>query len=264
MTAGAAATQGLYHHACAAMCPQADPSAPHILPVPSLLPLDFTFVVYDANSTFSLLLAFLTFVPVMVVCTVFSSLLLRRDIEAGYQFGGLLLSTVANTLLKHWWAEHRPLGSAKLGHGMPSDHAQCSAFIVTYTAIWMMHRCNFSRHLKALLLALMVSVAATVGYSRIHLGVHSPKQVLAGAGFGILFGALWGLAARAFVWERIFPWIEQSAVGRYFALKNMGDLPAECGSAAQFEAMLLRNWKKQHLQQHKHAAGKADAKSKHS
>lgn len=101
---------------------------------------DFTYVVYDSSSPHSFFLAYLTFLPVLIGFGLFNTVLLRRDLEAAYHCCGLLLSTALNNVLKRLIRQPRPTGSAKLGHGMPSDHAQFSFFFVVYMTYWITYR----------------------------------------------------------------------------------------------------------------------------
>jgi dolichyldiphosphatase len=234
--AAAAAAGGVAEHATA------------VLPVPSLLPLDFTFVLYDPSSHLSLLLAFVTFAPILLIWGVGVGLLLRRDIEAAFQLTGLLLSTAVNMVLKRWVAEHRPLGSAKLGHGMPSDHTQCMTFVFVYSTIWLWHRVRLHRGLKGAIVVALAALGMIVAYSRVHLGVHSIRQVVAGAMVGGLLGASWGMLGLKVAWDRWFPALESSWIGRKLALKDAGAIvPKHCklAGAAQFEYELYQLWKKQ-------------------
>jgi membrane-associated phospholipid phosphatase len=196
---------------------------------------DFTFVVYDSTSLLSLLLAYVTFAPIALLLVLLSSVVLRRDLEAAFQCAGLLLSTGVNTVLKRVFAQSRPVGSAKLGHGMPSDHAQFSFFFCVYAAVWIVHRCRMRRAYKGALIALMAVAVAVVCYSRIHLGVHTVEQVLAGSCAGAILGSLWALWAHKRVWKHHFPRMEASALGRFFSLKDGATVPDGCRSSQEFE-----------------------------
>lgn len=183
----------------------------------------------------SLLLAYATFAPIALLLVLLSTVVLRRDLEAGFQCAGLLLSTAVNAVLKRVFAQARPIGSAKLGHGMPSDHAQFSLFFCVYAAVWIVHRCRMRRACKGALIALMAVGVAVVCYSRIHLGVHSVEQVVAGGCAGALLGSLWALWAHRRVWRHHFPRVEASALGRFFSLKDGATVPEGCRSSQQFE-----------------------------
>lgn len=126
-------------------------------------------------------------------------------------------------------------GSAKLGHGMPSDHAQFSFFFVAYFSHWLVYRARLTRRARVCAVFALISLATIVCWSRVHLGVHTLGQVAVGSFVGIVLGTIWGRVARGLVWDRLFPLVEQSAIGRYFHLKDCSQLPNGVESAQQFE-----------------------------
>lgn len=87
-----------------------------------MVPLDFSYVVFDESSTWSLIMAYITFVPILLTFGIVIVFVARRELEYGYFFCGCLCSTIVNAALKRVIQQPRPVGSAKGGYGMPSDH----------------------------------------------------------------------------------------------------------------------------------------------
>lgn len=63
------------------------------------------------------------------------------------------------------------------------------------------------------------SLAVLTMYSRVYLGYHTVAQVFAGATLGILVGGGWFWVVN-YVLFPYFPAIEESAIGRYFYIKD--------------------------------------------
>lgn len=61
-------------------------------------------------------------------------------------------------------------------------------------------------------------------YSRVYLGYHTIGQVLAGAGMGIVLGAVWFWIVNSLIYC-YFPAIEESAFGRRFFIKDTSHIP---------------------------------------
>jgi dolichyldiphosphatase len=81
------------------------------------------------------------------------------------------------------------------GYGMPSSHAQFSAFFALYLGLLLMHRNLGGRDLPQWKRAFYAAAAAggsvAVAVSRIYLNYHTPKQVLAGYTAGLICAAGW-------------------------------------------------------------------------
>lgn len=85
------------------------------------------------------------------------------------------------------------------GYGMPSSHAQFTAFFSVSLSLFLLLR--HQPHLttthtitypqRAALSALALASAAAVAGSRIYLNYHTPKQVLVGCAAGASFAVLW-------------------------------------------------------------------------
>jgi len=215
--------------------PDIDTSAfhAHTLP-PSHIPLDFTYVVYTRGDLLSLCLAYLTFLPVIVAIILTSAVALRRDVEAIYQLVGVLMSESVNVVLKRIIRQPRPMGSVKRGYGMPSDHAQFTLFCIVYLSFWLKKRVSLPVSWKRLLMLSIFSLGIVVCCSRVHLGVHTLEQVLAGACVGAFLGMCWAGWGQMYVWRHVYRRIVLSTFGRWLCLKDCSLLPAG-QTLAQFE-----------------------------
>jgi dolichyldiphosphatase len=201
----------------------------------TLTPLTFTYVLYSTSSylKISKLLAYLTFLPIVFGITLLSIAFSRRDLDSIYLTLGLIFSTLINSVIKHTIKQPRPQGSFLPGYGMPSDHSQFSWFITVYFLLFVYFHIRSTRsthnninnsnkhtnkskststsyaHLPFLLpnpgffrfFSIFVFIVTTliVCYSRIHLGVHSWEQVLAGTSAGIVIGTIWFFLGHYFV-----------------------------------------------------------------
>jgi len=75
----------------------------------------------------------------------------------------------------------RVVGSRAIGRSFPSGHTSQAFFTATLMAQHF--------HVNALMLLLMYSLAMLIGITRMYVGAHYPRDVLAGA----LLGSAWGL-----------------------------------------------------------------------
>ena len=128
-------------------------------------------------------------VPASAVSIAF---LLRKGRAAEAGLLGLSLAGIAlfSRLAKLWFARPRPnlfpiIGEIPLDASYPSAHtAQIVAFVVTVGWIMKPDKLGFGYFFMSWVAFLLV---AAVAYSRIHLQVHFPSDVLGGA----LLGLLW-------------------------------------------------------------------------
>ncbi len=119
-------------------------------------------------------------------------------------FAALVLSVYLNALIKDLVAEPRPFVYADFESvtqpdefSFPSGHAQNAAFV------WTLLAAHFRKRWFTIAATAMVLL---IGYSRVHLGVHFPTDVLAGWLLG-------GFLAHAYVlWnERFIGWADRLA-----------------------------------------------------
>lgn len=134
------------------------------------------------------------FTVVFVTCAVAAYLVLTERRRIGfYVLGAVGSGELLSTVLKLFY--HRPRPDL-VPHGMevftasfPSGHAMMSAIAYLTLAI-LLARVDRNRRVKALVLALGVSVTLLVGISRVYLGVHWPSDVMAGWCVGAAWASL--------------------------------------------------------------------------
>lgn len=87
---------------------------------------------------------------------------------------------------------------AETSHSFPSGHAANSA-IVYLTLATLLFPVVRGWRMRAYLLTVALALVATIGISRVYLGVHWPSDVLAGWAFGGAWAMLWwGLELKLF------------------------------------------------------------------
>jgi membrane-associated phospholipid phosphatase len=93
-------------------------------------------------------------------------------------YAALVLSVYLNAVIKDWVAQPRPFDYAEVesvtrpeDYGFPSGHAQHAALV------WSLLAAHFR---KRWLTVFAAAAAFLIGYSRVHLGVHFPTDVLGG------------------------------------------------------------------------------------
>ena len=191
---------------------------------PSFIPLDLTYVVYSPTSTLSLLYALVTFTPFVVFISLATIIASRREIEAVNQCLGLVLSTVINSLLKSLLRHPRPLQSVKEGHGMPSDHAQFMGFFLLYLTLWLHTRACVSGSGRYIVVAGLCALTGLVCVSRVHLGVHTEVQVLAGLAVGCALGCGYFVLSYQFLYPR-YEWLLSLPPMQWLLFKDMSIVP---------------------------------------
>lgn len=92
----------------------------------------------------------------------------------------LTFNDALNRVLKAWFKEERPVKwttdrTHYMYYGMPSGHAQDSAFIITFL------------HMFGALDIPATVLAALIMFERVYSGLHSVKQIAVGAMIGTLF-----------------------------------------------------------------------------
>lgn len=101
-----------------------------------------------------------------------------------------LVMSVVITLIKNHFAIPRPEAALILanGYAFPSAHTAGAVFFST-TLFFIAQQVLKSDSLPIWFISLTV-LTLLIGYSRIYFGVHTPIQVLAGAGIGLLFSVM--------------------------------------------------------------------------
>lgn len=202
--------------------------------------LEFALVKHFDHSTASVLLAFLTFVPPVLVAMLVLVCALKRELETFNALAGICLNSAFGASLKRIIKQPRPLESAISGYGMPSSHAMFMSFVLIYASLWFTSP-RVQRPYKALYVSSLIVLAFAVTYSRLHLRVHSIEQLCAGVLLGGLTGALWHVLSEAYTRPLLFNKVEESAFGRLFYLRDTGGIP----NLHEFEYQQVMAFKRQ-------------------
>ncbi len=108
--------------------------------------------------------------------------------------GASFFGSVAVETIRAFIARPRPLLTGQLmevnSHSFPSGHAAISA-IVYLTLATLLFPVLPNRRIRAFVLIVALILTASVGLSRIYLGVHWPSDVAAGWAFGGVWAMLW-------------------------------------------------------------------------
>lgn len=137
-----------------------------------------------------------------------------RNFHAIYTIGGGFILKIIVEILKRIIREPRPINCKRKKHsyGMPSSHSTITIYFATFISLQLytssldefFHEfCEFiSIHsiqvtspiktfIKLILILLISLIALSVVWSRVALGYHTKKQVIAGTLLGIYFGIIW-------------------------------------------------------------------------
>ncbi|KAM0746400.1 PAP2-domain-containing protein, partial [Meredithblackwellia eburnea MCA 4105] len=167
-------------------------------------------------------LATLQNTQVVVTLLTFVAILRIRTAHAVWFGAGSLVALISAKILKRFIRQPRPLGAKKYEktYGMPSTHSSSIAFFGVYLSLsslllplhprvtsllpfWdtLALRAieqgpslisNFGHWgTRTLLAVFWISAAASVCWSRVRLGHHTPPQVLAGAALGSVVAVIW-------------------------------------------------------------------------
>ncbi len=135
-----------------------------------------------------------TFVTLATAVGVLLFLFHGRTRHALVLLGAVLLSLVSSETMKAIYGRPRPdlvpHGSYVYSGSFPSGHSTLSAATFLTLAV-LVSSLEPRRRTKALLYALALALLATVGLSRVYLGVHWPSDVIA----GWCLGAAWAFVA---------------------------------------------------------------------
>jgi dolichyldiphosphatase len=137
--------------------------------------------------------------PLFLIFSLIPIFLFTRNLAPLVLLVGVLLSTALNETAKRIIREPRPATSHRGGYGMPSDHSQCCVFWTVSLFVILNSNKQIKKYFVWHFTAVNAVMAATVATSRVFLGVHSVRQVLAGAAIGAVLGGTYGLvSARIF------------------------------------------------------------------
>eukprot|EP01062_Namystynia_karyoxenos_P070650 TRINITY_DN66011_c0_g1_i1.p1 TRINITY_DN66011_c0_g1~~TRINITY_DN66011_c0_g1_i1.p1 ORF type:complete len:214 (+),score=72.78 TRINITY_DN66011_c0_g1_i1:79-642(+) len=160
-----------------------------------------THLVYDPSDPLGVVMCVLSLLPYVLCLALGVWYLATLDKDCVLIGLTSLVADVINYALKRVLQQARPSTAAAFtrdDYGMPSRHAQfCAAFVWTYGVVIARRRRRRETWLAA---AISLSWCAALGcaYSRVHLGYHTPEQVLVGIVAGAAASAF---TLRALQWR---------------------------------------------------------------
>ncbi|KAG7008088.1 hypothetical protein G7Y79_00007g022130 [Physcia stellaris] len=166
-----------------------------------LASFSLTHVHYNANDPVSYLCAWLALVP-QALCVIYATLIWSsREAEIVLMGLGQFGCEVLNFALKRLIKEQRPPQMNGKGYGMPSSHAQFTAYFSVSLSLFLLLRHTplpaspshtpFSIPQRLFLSFIALVCAAVVAWSRIYLNYHNPLQVFVGVSAGVVSAVGW-------------------------------------------------------------------------
>ncbi|RAP73705.1 phosphatase PAP2 family protein [Paenibacillus montanisoli] len=122
------------------------------------------------------------FIPAVLVIAIILFIVLKHRKELVLLLGGLLGSTLLNSLLKSIYHRARPdihRIVEQQGFSYPSGHSM-SSFTFYFLITYLLWRHIPRRSWRIALLLFSAAMIIGIGLSRIYLGVHYPSDILAG------------------------------------------------------------------------------------
>lgn len=177
------------------------------------------------------------------LCVVYATLIFStREAEIVLAFIGQLGCEALNLVLKRIIREERPRRLHGKGYGMPSSHAQFVLFWSLSLVLFMLvrHRPPVSRSVatrgargrtvetnpwsrfeKMAICLAAVIVAAATAWSRVYLGYHTTRQVVAGSVAGAASATAWFVATEMIRRWGWLSWALESRIGRAFRARDL-------------------------------------------
>lgn len=166
--------------------------------IPSHIPFDQTYVLYDPNDIISIISVQFTLLPVYIMVFYLLWFLVTREIEPVIVVAGHLCSEIVNKILKVLLKNprpdfHREFGSGgSLSYGMPSAHSQFIGFLAAYyTCVVIFKIGHLKQWQKAAWAVILAGVGVCVAGSRVYLMYHTWQQVFVGVTVGVVFGVFY-------------------------------------------------------------------------
>ncbi|KAG9392485.1 hypothetical protein J8273_5477 [Carpediemonas membranifera] len=160
--------------------------------ITNAVPLEFAYVVYDPSSITSYVAALLTFWPFFIGIGLLVAFFTTGELWICVFGSGQLFNELVNHLLKNYFQDARPPGSAKTDFGFPSSHSQWCGYSAVFLLITLAHipwrRLTCVHRLGAVL---VVALCVATPLSRLALGVHSETQVYGGVAIGAVMALIW-------------------------------------------------------------------------
>ena len=179
--------------------------------------LSLTAVVYPRGDRLGQLLAATSMLPLVLVVSLVTCVLCRRDLHSSFMLLGQLLNELLNKAIKETVREARPQGAPADDFGMPSSHSQFMWYFAAYHVLFVHSRAAHHNRLEVLgscMLAVMCAVA--VAYSRVYLLYHTIEQVVVGGVLGVTCAVLWRAVTIKWFAPSVFPALEATALAKRF------------------------------------------------
>ncbi|RNA18033.1 dolichyldiphosphatase 1-like [Brachionus plicatilis] len=193
-------------------------------------PLSLMFVEYKSGDLLGFILAWITMLPILYAVSIFTIIIIRRDLTTILYFIGFLITELVNFVLKNlikqprpYLNEHRSKGNFSK-YGMPSDHSQVMFYFSTFFVLMVAYRYYIYQSklmqilIKSFLCVLAIFAAILVAFSRVYLKYHTNEQVIAGSLIGIFCGSIWKISE--FLMIRDYTHIPNILLFQYTAERN--------------------------------------------
>ncbi|KMS96969.1 hypothetical protein BVRB_7g179770 [Beta vulgaris subsp. vulgaris] len=188
--------------------------------------ITLTHVRYPRGDKIGCFLAWISLIPVFISLGGFvAHFFFRRELQGMFFALGLVISQIISESIKSCVQQSRPETCALLevceSHGWPSSHSQYMFFFATYFTLLSYRKAGFfggNENNWIVETVAWLSAVLTM-FSRVYLGYHTVGQVCAGAFFGtVLAGSWYWIVNNVFI--HVFPFIEESYIGRKFYIKD--------------------------------------------
>lgn len=195
--------------------------------IPSHIPFDQTYVLYDPNDIISVISVQFTLLPVYIMVFYLLWFLVTREIEPVIVVAGHLCSEIVNKVLKVLLKNPRPDfhrdfgGDGSLSYGMPSAHSQFIGFFAAYyICIAVFKIPNLKRWQKLTWAIILTCVGLGVAESRVYLMYHTWQQVVVGVIVGVVFGIFYFIFSSLMRDVGIVDWVLSWPIINYFHVKD--------------------------------------------
>ncbi|TCD69129.1 hypothetical protein EIP91_008605 [Steccherinum ochraceum] len=158
--------------------------------------LDLTYVLYDASSDLSHVLALLTLTPILLNPAYAALVVQTREVVYLEMWAGQMACEGLNWFLKELIQQERPNLDMGSGYGFPSSHSQWMGYFASFLLCHFTFRHRFVSTgyrvldvlFKTALYLSIITWSCAVAYSRYYLTYHTHMQVFWGFSIGVLFG----------------------------------------------------------------------------
>jgi dolichyldiphosphatase len=190
--------------------------------------LGLTLVEYLAGDVLGAWCASVSLAPHVLLIVLSTLVVFRREWQPLLLLAGLLLNHAMNRMLKATLAHPRPLSTTRDAseYGMPSSHAQFSAFALAYFIYWLTHHHRWNDHpvLSRLELSAALALVLAVAYARVYLDYHTAPQVIVGLVLGFVVGWIYSMHIKTYISPRLPAW-SRARLGRLFCLRDSTHIP---------------------------------------